>query len=103
MHCIFHRFTLYYIWKELIHIKIEIQKPNRFKDFLHKIFNRLENFIFALFQRIPEKFMPSFLMNWMEHYTNKRIADLQQQIIRNRWYNVELEKAVDKIHNKQQD
>ena len=39
----------------------------------------------------------------MEHYTNKRIADLQQQIIRNRWYNVELEKAVHNIHNKQQD
>lgn len=87
----------------MIYIYIEIQKPNRFKDLLHKIFNRLENFIFALFQRIPEKFMPSFLMNWMEHYTYKRIADLQQQIIRNRWYNVELEKAVDKIHNKQQD
>ena len=42
-------------------------------------------------------------MNWMEHYTNKRIADLQQQIIRDRWYNIELEKAVDKIHNKQPD
>ena len=42
-------------------------------------------------------------MTWMEHYTNKRIADLQQQIIRNRWYNVELEKAVHDIHNKQQD
>ena len=42
-------------------------------------------------------------MNWMEHYTNKRIADLQQQLIRDRWYNIELEKAVDKIHDRQQD
>ena len=42
-------------------------------------------------------------MTWMEHYTNKRIADLQQQIIRNRWYNVELEKDVHNIHNNQQD
>ena len=84
-------------------INIEIRKPNRFKDFLHKIFNRLENSIFTLFQRIPEKFIPAFLMNWMEHYTNKRIVDLQQQLIRDRWYNIELEKAVDKIHNKQPD
>ena len=38
--------------------------------------------MFALFQRIPKKFIPAFLMNWMEHYTNKRIADLQQQLIR---------------------
>lgn len=41
-------------------------------------------------------------MNWMEHYTNKRIADLQQQLIRDRWYSIELEKAVNNIHNKQQ-
>lgn len=86
----------------MIHINIEIRKPNRFKDFLHKIFNRLENSIFTLFQRIPEKFIPAFLMNWMEHYTNKRIADLQQQLIRDRWYSIELEKAVNNIHNKQQ-
>lgn len=87
----------------MIHINIEIRKPNRFKDFLHKIFNRLENSIFTLFQRIPEKFIPAFLMNWMEHYTNKRIADLQQQLIRDHWYSVELAKAIDNIHNKQPD
>ncbi len=59
--------------------------------------------MFALFQRIPKKFIPAFLMNWMKHYTNKRIADLQQQLIRDRWYSVELEKAVNNIHNEQQD
>ena len=32
-------------------------------------------------------------MNWMEHYTNKRISELKQQIIRNRWHTVELEKV----------
>jgi len=39
----------------------------------------------------------------MEHYTNKRIADLHQQIICDRWYITELEKAIDNIHNTQQD
>lgn len=39
-------------------------------------------------------------MNWMEHYTNKRISELKQQIIRSRWHTVELQKAVDTIHNK---
>jgi hypothetical protein len=42
-------------------------------------------------------------MNWMEHYTNKRLSELQSQIIRKRWQTIELEKAVDKIYNKQQD
>lgn len=41
-------------------------------------------------------------MKYMEHYTNKRISELKKQIIRNRWHTVELEKAVDNIHNQQQ-
>lgn len=41
-------------------------------------------------------------MDWIEHYTNKRIAELKQQIIRDRWHTVKLEKAVDKISTMQQ-
>ena len=84
------------------HINIEIQKPNRFKDLLHKIFNRLEDLMFSIIQKLPEKMIPHFLMNWMEHYTNKRLTELKQQIIRNRWHTIELEKVVDNIHNRQQ-
>ena len=84
------------------HINIEIQKPNRFKDLLHKIFNRLEDLIFSIIQKLPEKMIPHSVMNWMEHYTNKRLSELKQQIIRNRWHTIELEKVVDNIHNRQQ-
>ena len=91
---------LYYIWKELIYIYIEIQ--NRFKDFLHKIYDRLEDLIFAIIQKLPEKHIPSSFIKWMEHYTNKRLSELQSQIIRKRWQTIELEKAVDKIHQRQQ-
>jgi CCR4-NOT transcriptional regulation complex NOT5 subunit len=31
-----------------------------------------------------------------------KATELKQQIIRNRWHTVELEKVVDKIHNRQQ-
>ncbi|RHR73582.1 hypothetical protein DWW50_03555 [Eubacterium sp. AF15-50] len=86
----------------MIQINIEIQKPNRFKDLLHEIFNKSEDILFSIIQKIPEKFIPACLMNWMEHYTNKRISELKQQIIRNRWHTVELEKVVDNIHNRQQ-
>ena len=84
------------------HIYIEIQKPNRFKELLHKIFNRLEDLMFSIIQRLPEKMIPHSVMNWMEHYTNKRLSELKQQIIRNRWHTIELEKVVDNIHNRQQ-
>lgn len=96
----FKGYTIY--WKELIYINIEIQKPNRFKDLLHKIFNRLENLMFSIIQKLPEKMIPRSVMNWMEHYTTKRLSELKQQIIRNRWHTIELEKVVDNIHNRQQ-
>ncbi len=89
--------------KELIHINnIEIQKPNRFKDFLHKICSKFENFLFDIFLKIPEKYIPAFAMSWMEEYTTKRISDLEQQIVRNRWKEVELKEAVDSLQNRQQ-
>lgn len=86
----------------MIHINIEIQKPNRFKDMLHKIYDYLEDLIFTIIQKIAKKHIPSSFMKWMEHYTNKRLSELQSQIIRKRWQTIELEKAVDNIRNKQQ-
>lgn len=90
-------------FKELIQIDIEIKKRNRLKEFFHKIHDKSEDVLFSIIQKLPEKSIPVFLMNWMEHYTNKRIAELKQQIIRDRWHKIELEKAVDKISTRQQD
>ena len=86
----------------MIYIYIEIKNPNRFKDLIHKIYNRLEDLLFVIIQKIPEKHMPSLLMNWLVHYTNKRLSELQNQIIRKRWQTIELEKAVDNIRKRQQ-
>jgi len=86
----------------LIPIDIEIKKPNRFKDFLHKLYNRLEDLAFSIIQKLPEKFIPHFLMNWMERYTNKRLAELKQEVIRKRWQTIELEKAVNELRNNRQ-
>ena len=82
-------------------IYIELNDQNPFKDLLHKIFNRLEDLMFSIIQKLPEKMIPHSVMNWMEHYTNKRLSELKQQIIRNRWHTIELEKVVDNIHNRQ--
>ena len=37
-------------------------------------------------------------MRWFEKYTNKRLAQLKSDVIRKRWQTIELEKAVDNIH-----
>jgi hypothetical protein len=51
---------------------------------------------------MPEKMIPARLMTWMEHYTDKRIAELQHQIIRSKCQTMELEKTVNNIHSMQQ-
>lgn len=41
-------------------------------------------------------------MRWLEHYTDKRIAELKHDIIRNRWQVADLENVINDIHKKQQ-
>lgn len=84
----------------MIQINIEIQKQNRFKDFFHKVYDQLEDMMFSTIQKIPDRFVPQWLMTWLEHYTDKRIARLKQQIIRGRWRSVDLEKAIEQLHSK---
>lgn len=85
----------------MIPINIEIKKRNRLKEFFHKLHDRAEDVLFSIIQKLPDRFIPSSLMNWTERYTDKRIAELKQQIIRDRWQTIKLEKAVDNIHTKQ--
>lgn len=87
----------------MIVIDIEIKKPNRIKDFFHKLHSKLEDLIFSIIQKFPERFIPSVLMDWMERYLNKRISQLQQEAIKQNWKNSYLKKAVTDIHARQQD
>lgn len=41
-------------------------------------------------------------MGFLERYLDKRINELQRQVIKYRWEEVELQKTVDKIHTRQQ-
>lgn len=51
-----------------------------------------------MIQRIPERLIPQFLMNRIERYMDKRILEMQQQIVKYKWQEVELEKTVQKLH-----
>ena len=87
----------------MVFINIEINKPNGFRNLLQKLHSKLEDILFSIFTKLPEKFIPDSLMIWMERYTDKRLHELQQEIIHDRWNTVELEKAVKDIHKRQQD
>lgn len=93
---------IYTIKKELIIIDIQIKKHNRIQTFSFRFFNRLEDLIFTIFQKTPEPLIPAFLMNWMDRYTQKRLHELEQAVIRQKWRKAQLEKAVAEIHDRQQ-
>lgn len=59
--------------------------------------SNLENLLFKLVMKLPDKLIPSFVMDWLDRYTTKRINQLKQQNIRQTWKNTYLRKAVDEI------
>lgn len=81
-------------------MNIEIHERNRFNELLHKIHNNIEDTAFKLLLSIPEDVIPSSLMNWAEHYIDKRMNELQYQLIRDNWRSVELEKAAVQLNSK---
>lgn len=62
--------------------------------------SRIEDLMFSILMRLPDRFMTPTLMNWVEHYTTKRLDSLQRQLIKDRWKTIELKKTLDKISNR---
>lgn len=86
----------------MIIIDIELKDRNHIKDFFHKVNNRLEDVTFSIIQKLPEKFIPQWLMNCLEKYLDKRISELKQESIKMTWRNMYLQSATNEIHNRQQ-
>lgn len=89
--------------KELITINIEIKDRNRFKEFFSNFHSRAEDMLFSIISKLPERFIPSPLMNWLERYLDKRISELKQEAIKMPWQNMYLQDAVAEIRNRQKD
>lgn len=83
----------------MITINVEIKKRNRLKEFSTLCHDHAENLMFEIIKKIPERFIPKFVLRWVDRYTTKRISELKQQIIQDRWKEMELEKAVNDIHS----
>ena len=97
-HADFPRYTNKYL-RELIIIGIEIKDRNKSKEFFQNLNGKLEDLLFSIIQKLPEKLIPSPLMNWLDRYATKRISQLQQEIIKQRWRQDTLEKAVSEIRS----
>ena len=86
----------------MITINIELEDRNRLKEFFQNFHSKAEDLLFTIFQKLPEKLIPSPLMNWLDRYLDKRISELKQESIKMTWQNIYLQDAVDDIRNSQQ-
>lgn len=62
--------------------------------------SRIEDLMFSILMKLPDRFLTPTLMNWLDHYTTKRLDSLQRQLIKDRWKTIELKKTLDKISNR---
>lgn len=79
-------------------IEIEIKDRNKFKEFFHKVRNKSEDLLFSIIQKIPERFIPSFIMERLARYTDRRINELKHQQIKSTWQKMYLQDVVNQIH-----
>ena len=86
----------------MIIIDIELKDRNHIQEFFHKLHSRLEDIAFSIIQQIPDKFIPHWLMNWLEKYLDRRISELKQESIKMTWRNMYLQSVTHEIHNRQQ-
>lgn len=86
----------------MIIIEIEIKDRSKVKEFLSMLHSKIEDLMFELLQKVPERFIPQPLMEWLNKYLTKRIQQLNQQNIKNTWRNIHLENIVNDINSRTQ-
>lgn len=76
-------------------INIELKKGSKLKKIFHKLYDKFEGFIFSIVEKLPEKLIPSKMMNLLERHLNKRIQHLEQQNIEDTWRLAYLDKTIE--------
>lgn len=61
--------------------------------------NKFDKILFFLFQHIPQKLIPSAVMDWMIQYVTKRNEELKQDIVKTQWNKVMLECDLERLKN----
>lgn len=79
---------------------IEIIRHSRIKEFFQKLHSRAEDILFSIISSLPEELIPPPLMEWLGRYMDRKIQQTRQQIVKDRWRQDTLEKALSDIHSK---
>ena len=82
-------------------MNIEIKERNKLKESLSKLRSRIEDVTFSIVSKIPERFIPKSVMEWLNYYLDKRICQLESESIKSTWRSIHLENLVDDIHDRQ--
>lgn len=72
-------------------MRIEIEQPSKLKETARKIKSKSEDILFTIVEKIPDGFIPPFIMSWLSRYLDNQISKLNQQVVQERWKTVELE------------
>lgn len=87
----------------MIRIDLELKDRNRLKEFFQNFHSKSEDLLFAIISKVPERFIPSPIMQWLSRYLDKRLNELKQESIKTVWKNMYLQDAIEEIHTRQQD
>lgn len=77
-----------------MYINIKIQQGSRLKKIFHKSYDKLEDCLFSIVEKLPERFIPPTMMTLLEKHLNKRIQQLEQQNIEDTWRLAYLDKTI---------
>jgi len=83
-------------------MNIEIKPRSKTQELFHKFKSKSEDIFLNLLIGVSKFSKADFIQNWIDRYTSKRLAELKQEIISQRWQQVTLKKVVDNIHDQQQ-
>lgn len=78
-----------------------IKKESKFQKTLKQVRSKSEDVFLSGIMFLAKISKSEKLSRWIERYTEKKMQQLQQEIIRQRWDLITLQKASEAIHNTQ--
>ena len=78
-----------------------IKKESKFQKALKQVRSKSEDVFLSGIMFLAKISKSEKLSRWIERYTEKKMQQLQQEIIRQRWDLITLQKASEAIHNTQ--
>ena len=80
-----------------------IKKESKFQKALKQVRSKSEDVFLSGVMLLAKISKSKKISRWIERYTEKKMQQLQQEIIRMKWNKVTLEKATAQIHSNQKE